>query len=235
MKGSALATLLVGLSFFLQASVCMDGVKKLEKDLAPFQRLTLNGNFGVILIQGKQERVILEGREATLAEIDIIERDGHVTIGPEREFHVKGLKKVSVTIYYHQLAELELNGINNLDCRTPIRGERLDLQCNGIRDMELHVEMEELTCIFNGIGTAFLYGTATYADIEYHGIGNLEGFDLVTDRLDLESSGIGRVEVHARKELHVDASGIGSVRYLGDPPITRLDGSGIGNIKAVRL
>ncbi len=209
-------------------------VEKIEKDLAPFEKVILNGNFNVTLIQGEGEHIIVAGKKQSLAELEVLQRGRTVIVQPIDKHRVKAVKKVEITLYLKTISKLELNGISGLVCATPLRSDHLRLDCNGIRDLELHLEIGALDAVFNGIGTAYLYGRAEEASIEYTGIGNLEAFDLVTERLNLESTGIGRVEVHAVAELSVVASGIGSVRYLGNPAITDLDGSGIGKIKRVK-
>ena len=220
------------LAFELHSS--NNNVNKIERDLAPFEEVTLNGNFNVTLVQGNAEHIIITGREKSLAEIEIIESNGKLRVEPFDDHRVRHVKKVEITLYYKTMRKLELNGISGIACATPIRGDHLRLDCNGIRDLELNLDVETLDCVFNGMGTAYLHGSAKAAEIEYSGIGNLEAFDLVTERMDVESAGIGRVEVHAVNELRVEASGIGSVRYLGNPTVKRLDGTGIGKIKRAR-
>ncbi len=207
---------------------------EITKELSPFKEVVFNGNFDVTLIPGSTEKMILEGRDRSLEDIKIVEKDGKVIVKYRDEDRWRGGRRVFIKLHYRTLHRLELNGLSHLVCEGPIRSAQLDLECNGIRDLVLPLEVGTFTALFHGIGRASLYGRAQTANIEYTGIGNLQAYDLVTDEMKVASTGIGRIEVHAQKKLIVSATGIGSVRYLGDPKIKRLNGSGIGKIKAVR-
>lgn len=210
-------------------------IKKIDQSLKPFTQITLNGNFNLEFIQGTDERVIMEGKEQVLDEIEIIQSGGKLTIGKRDEDQWKGMKKVYVRLYFRELNRMVLNGISQIKCETPIASPELTIECNGIRGIDMHLEVGHLVAVFNGVGNTYLYGTADKADIDYTGIGNLEAFDLKTEQMKIESTGIGRVEVCALSELDVVASGIGSVRYIGNPNIKHFNGSGIGKIKAARF
>ena len=106
--------------------------------------------------------------------------------------------------------------------------------CNGIRDVEMTFEVDELDAEFAGIGSTYLYGNASKAKIDCTGLGNLYATGLKVDELHFSTAGIGKAEVYANEELHINASGIGSVYYAGDPAKTNIQRDGIGKVRAMR-
>ncbi len=50
--------------------------------------------------------------------------------------------------------------------------------------------------------------------------------------MDLEQNGVGDSEINVSNELSIEFTGVGSVRYDGNPKITDIDKSGIGSVKS---
>ena len=115
---------------------------QIEQDLESFDQITFNGNYEVSLHQGEREGIVLEGKEASLESIDIFQWSGGVTIGPAHNDEWKAMKKVYVQIYFKDLSKMVFNGISRVRSSTPIMGESLTIQCNGIRNLHLHLHLK---------------------------------------------------------------------------------------------
>lgn len=197
-----------------------------------FDQLTLNGAFEVELFQGDREEIILHGPDHVLDEIVVNQHGPRVVVG-DKPYRNKSLRRVRAIVYVKELKELEMNGIGHLQCMTPLRSDHLKLYCNGIRDVEFDLVVDELTATFDGIGSTYLSGTVGYGDIECSGMGNLYAADLKVEVLHFESAGIGKAEIFADQELHIEVSGIGTVRYAGDPEVKSISKDGIGKVRAM--
>lgn len=197
-----------------------------------FDQLMLNGAFEVTIYQGEKEEIILEGPESLLEIIEVNQRGPKVIVG-DHPYKNKSLKKVHVQVYFKNLREFEINGISRLECKTPISSDRLHLVCNGIRNVEFELNVDDFVATFDGIGSTYLSGNARSADIDCAGMGNFYASELRVGVLHFESAGIGKAEIYADKELYVDVSGIGTVRYAGDPEIKSISKDGIGKVRAM--
>ncbi|MCB0670051.1 MAG: DUF2807 domain-containing protein [Saprospiraceae bacterium] len=197
-----------------------------------FDILMLNGAFEVELFQGNREEVILRGPENILDDIVVNQHGPKVIIG-DKPYKNKSLRKVRAVVYVKNLHELEINGISHLECMTPIQSDRLKLYCNGIRNVEFDLDVEDLVATFDGIGSTYLAGIVRNGDIECSGMGNFYAADLRVAVLHFESAGIGKAEIYADQELHIDVSGIGTVRYAGNPEIKSINKDGIGKVRAM--
>lgn len=200
--------------------------------LETYDELILNGAFEVFVHQGDREEVILEGPEDLIESIKVRQHGSRVVVG-DKPYHQKWLKKITVNVYFRNIQKLEINGISRLECRTPISTDHLRLYCNGIRNVEFELHADDLVATFDGIGSTYLSGMAGTADIECAGVGNLYAADLKVEKLRFESAGIGKAEIHAVKELYVDATGIGSVRYTGNPEVKSINRGGIGSVRSM--
>ena len=99
-------------------------------------------------------------------------------------------------------------------------------------------EIEELTAkqlIINssGGGSTTISGTVYEQDIELSGGRSFRGDDLESQEVKFSSSGGGSSSVRVTDTLAVDLSGGSSLRYYGNPDITRQDLSGGSSLKSM--
>jgi hypothetical protein len=66
-------------------------------------------------------------------------------------------------------------------------------------------------------------------DIDITGSGEVEAFDLEVKECNIRISGAGECGVNVINALDVVISGVGNIRYMGDPAVTT-DISGVGNV-----
>jgi hypothetical protein len=64
-------------------------------------------------------------------------------------------------------------------------------------------------------------------------VGVLQAFELLTRNLKLSSNGVGAAEVYASESIDIDAKGVGSVQYKGNPKTKNIVSEGIGKVSAV--
>jgi hypothetical protein len=63
------------------------------------------------------------------------------------------------------------------------------------------------------------------------GVGAIEAAGFEADMLRVKSTGVGNVEVNARREISIHSSGVGSVRYKGSAAVKEMRKSGVGGIR----
>lgn len=227
-----LSTFLLHLCCYLSASAPLSFESNERKvyTFKDFDQLVLNGAFEVFLYQGEKEEIILEGPAHLLEDIKVNQRGVKVIVG-DKPYKNRSIRKVTLHVYLTNLHQLEINGISRLQCKTTIKSSHLKLYCNGIRNVEFDLSVGDLQATFDGIGSTYLSGRVNVADIECAGLGNLYATELIVDVLHFESAGIGKAEIFAGKELHVDVAGIGTVRYAGNPEIKSISKDGIGKVR----
>jgi hypothetical protein len=63
------------------------------------------------------------------------------------------------------------------------------------------------------------------------GVGTIEAAGFEADLLRVENTGVGDVEVNARREISIHSSGVGSVRYKGLATVKEMRNSGVGRVR----
>jgi hypothetical protein len=109
--------------------------------------------------------------------------------------------------------------------------DRVTIRGEGVGNLELEFETEELEADMNLVGKMELKGKATKATIKNEGIGNIDASKLITQDMDLTSSGIGKVDIHCEGNLSMKVEGIGKVTYSGNPNVVKKEISGIGKVE----
>ena len=94
------------------------------------------------------------------------------------------------------------------------------------------VDGPELSVAHSGAGTITASGRVTRAVLDLTGAGSYNGRDLVSQDVEVSISGTGSAVVDAGATLRARITGVGGVKYLGDPAVTR-DGTGIGEVARI--
>ena len=82
----------------------------------------------------------------------------------------------------------------------------------------------------SGASAIQLRGQVNELIIRMSGAGDIEAYDLVSKYCKISLSGIGSAEIYVEDELEANISGVGGIRYRGNPNRVRDDISGLGRI-----
>ena len=208
-------------------------VVKQEREIQPFSKLKIGGVLNVYLSQGDTESLTIEADENLLDMIETINRGDKLTIRLKEGIEIKKAKQKNIYLTLKNIDDLEIGGVVNVETTTPLQVTNLDVEIGGVSNTDLDLRCETLTADAQMVGTLTLRGEVQEADIKNAGVGNLKAYDLKVDRLTIKNSGVGSAEVYAQDEISITASGVGSVRYKGDPTVKELNTSGMGKVKKI--
>ncbi len=238
MKTSGFAVLLVSLVYlastfnlYAQKLKGNGNVIKQERTVNDFNQLTIDGIFNVYLTQGNAVAVTVETDENLQEVVQVNQKNNRLHVKWKKGASVKKSTKMNVHITLKALEELDINGVGNVTCTNTLTLGSLTLGISGIGNTTLSVDAETIEATVSAVGNIALAGKVNDLDIRNSGTGNLQAFDLVAQKLSINSSGIGNVEVRAEEEINIESSGIGSIYYKGTASVKTLNVSGIGVVK----
>ena len=207
------------------------------KELANFSKIRHKGglNYEITLRKAETAKIEIWSDEYDVKNIDISAENGTLRIEDE-EGNLKSMSKndrlkIYATIYYTELSEIETRGVMNLKNEGTIKGEKLRLSISGAGKMDLNLDVEKLLVSMSGASNLTFKGKATYQELEVSGAGNIRASDLEGKEGEIQVSGVGNVHVNVSESLEAQVSGVGNIRYKGDPKRLVSKASGIGNIK----
>lgn len=209
-----------------------DEVKE-KKALTGVTRLKVDGVFNLTISQSDEESIAVEGDEAMVNKL-LIDQEGELLSLKMEEDVEDGFfddKNLKIHIQIKELKEFNYEGVGNVKTNGLFKVADLKLFGNGVGNLDLELEAQEIDADFDMVGNIKLRGKANRATFVNNGIGNLNASELIVQKIDLNSSGIGNVEVNCVGELSLVVDGIGKVSYTGHPRIIKKEVSGIGKVE----
>jgi hypothetical protein len=205
-------------------------VVRQTRPVPAFSRLRIDGVFDVYLRQGDKEALQIEAREGMLSRITTETRNGTLELGLKRGLSMrKTVIKVYITV--RDLEKLTIGGVASVKSDTPLRLGQLELEQHSVGTTQLALHCDRLTARITGVGALQLTGSGREVDMHNTGVGAIEAAGFEADMLRVKSTGVGNVEVNARREISIHSSGVGSVRYKGSAAVKEMRKSGVGGIR----
>ena len=143
------------------------------------------------------------------------------------------MTKLNVFITLVSISSINTVGVGALKCINILHLKDLDLDVEGVGETEINLEADKLKIKSKTVGALVLSGVVKETSINHNGVGIIKAFDLKSEKLSLNTSGVGAAEVFASQELTIDASGIGGVEYKGGASKKQINNDGIGKVVCV--
>ena len=194
-------------------------------NLAPFTRISANGDFRVYITQGATQAVEVKGEPNILDQLRTSVSNNTWEI--ENRECIRRSEPVEVYITMPVVESLYLNGSGRITGQNAMTADELDVEVNGSGKIELNAAATQVRSRITGSGEAVLAGETVRHHINISGSGRVEAFELLAENVTVNLSGSGVAEVSASTTLTVDISGSGNVYYKGSPTInSNVSGSG---------
>lgn len=181
--------------------------------------------------QGDEESLVIEADGDIFHRLEVKVRDSILYI--ELDDGHKDFDKWDVEIYLtvRTLKLIDIGGAVKVETQGILKTPRLELNISGAADIDMRLDTERLLADFSGAVNAGLEGQAKYVVMDMSGASRVEADDLITEAFYLDFSGFGKADIYTEKVLKVDMSGMGVVRYGGNPDKVNANSSGLGVIK----
>jgi hypothetical protein len=225
---------LFAMLFLLQS--CGDQVH--EKGSGNITSETRNvGAFFKLDIEGAYEIVLQEGTNPLIA----VETDDNLhqyieTTIDGKTLRIRSVEKVEASEYtrliitYQNLDEIRLGGAAKISNQGRLNAGELTIRVDGAGILNLSLQAEELDLQLDGAGAVNLSGKVNKQRLELSGAGNVDAFELQSKDCDISLSGFGSAQVFVTDNLNAEVSGVGSIRFKGDPRNIKREVTGLGNI-----
>ncbi|MEY3645270.1 MAG: hypothetical protein RLZZ207_1968 [Bacteroidota bacterium] len=203
-----------------------------KKALSGVTRLQLDGVFNLTLTQSDEESIEVEGPSSLIDKL-IIDQEGDLLLLKMEKIGGFNFNQgdFKIRISLKDLKELNYDGVGNVKTNGLFKVGDLKLGGNGVGNIELELEAKEIDADLDMVGNINLRGNAYRAIFKNNGVGNLDASQLIVENMEVNSSGIGKVEIYCEGDLSLVVDGIGKVSYSGNPRILKKEVSGIGKVE----
>ena len=175
----------------------------------------------------------MEGDEEMIKKL-LIDQDGDLlTLSMEEDIKDNFFAKeeLKITLSIKDLKELKYDGVGNVKTNGIFKVDQVRLIGTGVGNLELDLDAQQIDADFDMVGNINLQGKANRAFFTNNGVGNLDASNLIVKDMEINSSGIGKVEIHCTGDLSLVVDGIGKVSYAGNPTLIKKEVSGIGKVE----
>ncbi len=203
------------------------------REVKPFSAISIEGVFNIILKQGDKESIRIESDENILPVIITSSENDTLKIRMKDSTSISNMDKLNVYVTLVSVSSIENEGVGTLKCDDTLHLNDIKLECEGTGTTNLKLYANKLTINSEIVGAILLSGVTKETFIHHDGVGAIRAFDLKTEKLTLEASGVGSAEVFASQELIINADGIGGVQYKGGATKKQIKNDGIGKVVCV--
>jgi len=199
-------------------------------DVENFKKVYINVPTRMHIQQQDAESLAIRADEDFLEELDVYIEDEVLYIVSDRKKYVRD-EKLHIDMQVIRLEHLEIEGGAKIRFDTPLKTDEFRLDVAGAADIDMELECNKFMADLSGAANMNIWGKAKYAAWDISGTGNIDGERFITEATYLDFSGAGKANVYAAKILKAEVSGIGLVRYDGNPERITKTVSGLGIIK----
>lgn len=218
--------LVIAVLFVLISCKIETGIERIELslDTLPFDRITLESSSDVRIIQSDAHRVVIQGRERDVDDIEVRVINDHLTI-EENGNHPDDLL---IQVFVPEISDLESTGSSIIFGESFFTQTRnMDIRLSGSGEIDFAIETDDLDIELTGSGYVYLEGDVQTLDVDLSGSGWVRSFSLESELTDVTIDGSGSAEVTVLTDLDVFISGSGDVFFKGHPSINaQITGTG---------
>ncbi|CAM1343608.1 head GIN domain-containing protein [Tenacibaculum amylolyticum] len=201
-----------------------------KRTVGSFDEVSLGGFFDVILVNGNEGKITLEGEENILPYIITEVKGGTLRIKTKKNTNLKTTRKLTVTVPFEQIEGVSLGGSGNIIAKKTIKGNNVSFSIGGSGNIKAAVEAQTVKSSIGGSGSIRLEGDADNLKCSIAGSGNIKAYELTTNSLKVSVAGSGDVQATVKDRIKASIAGSGSVYYKGDPQHIDTKSVGSGDV-----
>lgn len=202
------------------------------RNVGAFFKLDIEGNYDIVLQEGANPLVTIQTDENLHQYIET-SIDG-------QSLKIRNIENVAPTegtrliVTYQKIEQIKLAGAAKLSNRGTLNADELRLRVEGAGVVDLSLEAQELELKLPGAGSISLRGSVGTQQLTLSGAGNLSAYELLSKACEIELSGVGSAQVNVSENLKARVSGVGVIRFKGDPRNIQREVTGLGDIERAK-
>lgn len=199
------------------------------RNVGAFFNLEIDGEYEIVLQEGSNPLITVQTDE-NLHQYVETKLDGQ-TLKIENVEKIKASEQTRLIITYQKLEEINVGGAVKLKNRGTLSSDKLKIRIKGAGVVNLSLQSQELELKLPGSGAVNLRGKVGKQKLELGGAGNLNAAELESKECEIDLSGIGSAQVFVTDNLQAEVSGVGTIRFKGDPRNISREVTGLGSIE----
>lgn len=212
-----------------------DVIVEKEYNFDPFTEVTSRVVANVQLVQSDDKNgiVVLSAPDNYIELFDFDSEDNELDISFTRENTNIDPKNVNITVYTTDLTKVRNTGAASV-CLDSLDTDVLTVENSGVGSFKLHkVLADQVSIRCSGVGDISIDGETQEAELNCSGVGSINAEDLKSINTKAQVSGVGGITCHASDTIDGKVTGVGSLRYAGNPKQRYLNKPFTGGISEI--
>lgn len=194
-----------------------ENITKAKYPQDPFDKVHNHVGGKIQLVQSDQSRVTLSAPENYIELIEFENEDGELNINfANRNVNID-VKDITIIIYSPTIREIENSGAADI-CMDELTTDELEIKNSGVGAFKMaKVTARKLDVSCSGVGSITIEGKTDEAEYSCSGVGNIDAKDMKAREVRAHISGVGGIECFASEYINGSVSGVGGLKYAGNP------------------
>ena len=206
-------------------------IKTEDRSVSSFKNVDVSGAAKVMVSQGDQHSVKVEGDENLLQYIEVEQEGDKIRIKERPGFNLQPSGDIRVYVTAPVFNNIDASGASDIIGQTKISNpEEMKMHVSGAGNIKMELDAPRLTFRMSGAGSIYIKGQTKELELEMSGAGSAHFYDLLSENTRVNLSGVGSAEVYASVKLDASVSGVGSIEYKGNVTDVNQHVSGVGSV-----
>lgn len=189
---------------------------KVKYPQAPFDKVDNHVVGKIQLVQSDKSSVTLAAPDNYIDLFEFENEDGELDIKLKSGTNIHA-KDVTIIVYSPTFREIENGGAAEL-CMDALKTDELEVKNSGVGAFTMNnLDARKLEVSCSGVGNIKIKGRADEAEYNCSGVGNIDAKELKAKRVDARVSGVGGIDCYASEYISGNVSGVGGLKYGGNP------------------
>ncbi|UII23060.1 head GIN domain-containing protein [Fulvivirga ligni] len=209
--------------------------KKEERSVSDFKSVNLSTAGKVYVTQGNGYKVVLEGSNDVLKEVETEVRGSKLVIKKEGSgwFNWSSDDDLTVYITMPSIEGLSVSSSGKIYGQNKFKTDDLRVSVSGSGKVQIQTSSDNVDISISGSGKVKLEGEANSVEASVSGSGDVMASDFKAKDYSVSISGSGSCEVYAEESIDARISGSGSVHYKGNPKKVNSKTAGSGSVRKI--
>ena len=206
-------------------------IKTEDRHVSNFKNVDVSGATKVMISQGDQPSVKVEGDENLLQYIEVEQEGDRIRIKERPGFNLRPSGDIRVYVTAPVFNNIDASGASDIIGQNKISNpEEMKMHVSGAGDIKMELDAPRLSFQLSGAGSIYVKGQTKEVDLEMSGAGSAHFYELLSENTQVNLSGVGSAEVYASVKLDATVSGVGSIEYKGNASDVSQHVSGVGSV-----
>ena len=194
-----------------------------------FDEVSVGGSFDVLLVDGPEGKITIEGEENIIPFIITEVRNGTLKIKFKDNTNISTSKRLTVTVPFEKIDGISLGGSGNVKSEKTIKAENISFSIGGSGNIVTEVDAETVKTAIGGSGDIKLTGKSNYLKSSIAGSGSIKAYGLQTNEVKANIAGSGSIRTTVKNKIKATVVGSGSIYYKGKPKYIDVNSIGSGD------